>query len=28
MNAFNWRPINFEKTVIDTAKSVKQAINK
>jgi len=25
---FNWTPINFEKTVIDTAKSVKQAINK
>jgi dihydroflavonol-4-reductase len=25
---FNWTPINFENTVIDTAKSVKQAINK
>ncbi|MFM2224962.1 MAG: hypothetical protein RJA07_1164 [Bacteroidota bacterium] len=27
-NTFNWTPINFEKTVIDTAKSVDKAIKK
>jgi len=28
MNTFNWTPIPFEKTVLDTAKSVEKAINK
>jgi len=28
MKTFNWTPINFEKTVIDTAKSVEKAIKK
>jgi len=28
MITFNWKPIPFEKTVLDTAKSVKEAINK
>jgi dihydroflavonol-4-reductase len=27
-NTFNWKPIPFEKTVLDTAMSVEQAINK
>jgi dihydroflavonol-4-reductase len=28
MNTFHWTPINFEKTVLDTAKSVEKAIKK
>jgi len=28
MNTFNWKPISFEKTVLDTAKSVKKSLNK
>lgn len=28
MNTFNWKPMSFEKTVLDTAKSVEQAIKK
>ena len=28
MKTFNWKPIPFEKTVLDTAKSVEKAINK
>ena len=28
MKTFNWKPISFEKTVVDTAKSVEQAIKK
>lgn len=28
MNTFNWKPIPFEKTVLDTAKSVEKVINK
>jgi dihydroflavonol-4-reductase len=28
MEAFNWKPISFEKTVLDTAKSVEEAMKK
>jgi len=28
MNIFNWKPIPFEKTVLDTALSVEYTINK
>jgi dihydroflavonol-4-reductase len=28
MNTFNWKPVPFEKTVLDTAKSIEQAIMK
>ncbi|MEI6823294.1 MAG: aldehyde reductase, partial [Bacteroidota bacterium] len=28
MKTFNWKPIPFKNTVLDTAKSVEQAINK
>jgi dihydroflavonol-4-reductase len=28
MNTFNWKPISFEKTILDTAKSVEAAIKK
>ena len=28
MKTFSWKPISFEKTVLDTAKSVEQAIKK
>ena len=28
MKTFNWTPINFEKTVIDTAKSVETSLKK
>ena len=28
MNTFNWKPLPFEKTVLDTARSVEAAIKK
>jgi dihydroflavonol-4-reductase len=28
MNTFNWKPISFEKTILDTAKSVEMLLEK